>query len=195
MSLPDGVVRVEPVDDEPRGLFAQYTPRGVPPSDLQPVAGSTGGSAIPATTATVTTAGSALDGNARPYATRGSAVPPTVGIRRPEVYTPAARHQAFKYLEAPTEDVSTADLSPQRRDRALSAGRPGHGAARRSSQRSGDSGSDDGPSSEPPKETPAELVARRFRELEAFVERHGLDYWDRHTDPPAFAQLELGATA
>jgi hypothetical protein len=78
--------------------------------------------------------------------------------------------------------------------RARGAGAP---AARRgrSSQRSGDSGSDDGTSSEPPRETPAELAARRFRELSAFVRRYGIDYWDRHTEPPNDAQLELGEVA
>ena len=90
---------------------------------------------------------------------------------------------------------SVVDLASRRGARSHGAGRPAvKGASRRASGRSGDSGSDDGPSSKPQK-TPAELVARRFRELDAFVERHGLDYWDRHADPPAFAQLELGAAA
>jgi hypothetical protein len=31
---------------------------------------------------------------------------------------------------------------------------------------------------EPPRETPAEQVARRLRQLEAFVAEHGLTYWD-----------------
>ena len=94
------------------------------------------------------------------------------------------------------ENESVVDVASRRGARSRGAGHPAvKGASRRSSGRSGDSGSDDGPSSEPPKETPAELVARRFRELDAFVERHGLDYWDRHTDPPAFAQLELGVAA
>jgi hypothetical protein len=81
-----------------------------------------------------------------------------------------------------TSDPSNPVARPRTRARSRGAGRP---AARRAAgNRSGSDPGEDGPS-EPSRETPAEQIARRFRRLEAFVARHGLDWWDHHTDPPA----------
>jgi hypothetical protein len=183
---PTRITVSEPAEDV-GSLIQPFNPDEYEPRELVPdTAAGVGGSATLTTAAPVArySGGSFL----------ASEVP---NSRVPAPMEPKPQFQTLEAsaVKEPTKPPTNAGTVTQirRPQERGTGGRPaGRGASQRSSAKSGDSGSDDGPL--PPRETPAEQVARRFRELDEFVERHGLDYWDRHT-APSNAQLELGEAA